>query len=200
VSGSYTYAVHDAFGLRTIAVRNLQSPAEGVYSYAQDSARRVHVPGGGDYVAEAGGALVGGALVGAGSGYALGLAGWYLGGVAIGYPCGCALGTTTVSSWLNLDGNTGAAYGGAYAGMAAGMAMGVLVGLVSRRWDVGLLAVGVLPPAGAVVGYNRGLPGTDSRRPSGARLAPPTLAYRTRLGPDRQRYSAFDCRLVTVRF
>jgi len=66
---------------------------------------------------------------------------------------------------------------------------------------VAIPAMVVLSPAGAVLGYNRvGVPGTDAHSFLGARLAPPELAYRTRLGPCRQRYSAFDCRLVTVRF
>jgi hypothetical protein len=221
VPGSRTHAVHDAFGLRTIEVVDAQSLTEGAYFFAQDSAWRAHVPGG-DYVAEAGGALLGGALVGAGATVVLGVAGgallsshdaagedWgarlgaVLGGalgVVLGYPSGCGLGTTIVGKALRADGNSGAAYGGAYAGMAAGMTVGVLAGLVTARWEAGLLAAGVLPPAGAVIGYNTGAPRNDAQSSLGARLAPPMLAYRTRLGPERQRYLSFDCRLVTVRF
>ena len=183
---------------------------------AQDFGEGVRQPRAGDYVGEAGGALLGGALVGAGATVALGfvgagvasgtsqdewagLGGFIIGGatgVALGYPLGCGLGTTLAGGALDAEGNTGAAYGGAYAGIA----LGVLAGLVSRSWEVCLLTAGVLPPAGAVIGYNMGVRRTSSPSSLGARLAPPTLAYRARLGPDRQRYAAFDCRLVTVRF
>jgi hypothetical protein len=212
-SGRHACVADGTFGLRTIEVRDLRSPDEGVYSYAQDSARRAHVPGGGDCVAEAGGALLGGALVGTGATVVLGVAGaallsspgaagddWgaafgaLLGGAAgalVGYPLGCGLGATLVGTATHADGNTGAAYGGAYGGLA----LGALAGLVSRNWGVGLVGAGVLTPAGAVIGYNTGVSSS-----LGARIAPPTLAYRSRLGPDQQRYTTFDCRLVTVRF
>jgi hypothetical protein len=101
------------------------------------------------------------------------------------------LGTTLAGGALDAEGNTGAAYGGAYAGMAAG----TLAGLAVRSWEVAIPAMVLLSPIGAVIGYNTGVSSS-----LGARLAPSTLAYRTRLGPDQERYSAFDCRLVTVRF
>ena len=176
---------------------------------AQDFGGGSRRPGAGDYVVETGGALLGGALVGAGATVALGVAGAahnsgaqigaFFGaatGAALGYPLGCGLGTTIAGGALHAKGNTGAAYGGAYAGIA----LGVLAGLVSGNWGVGLLTVGVLPPAGAVIGYNRGAPRSESGTPFGARLALPTVALCTGLGPKRQRYSALDCRLVTVRF
>jgi len=183
---------------------------------AQDFGGGARKPGAGDYAAETGGALLGGALVGAGATVVLGFAGavvasgtsqdewaglggFIIGGaagVALGYPLGCGLGTTIAGRALRADGNTGAAYGGAYAGLT----LGALAGLVARRWDVAVPAMVVLSPAGAVIVYNTGVPGTSSQNQFGARLAQPTLALRTRVGPDRQRYSAFDCRLVTVRF
>src|SRR5512136_1656950 len=63
VSGSYAYVADATFGLRAMDVREPQSRAEGGYIDAQNTAWRGHVPGAGDYVAEAGGALVGGVLV-----------------------------------------------------------------------------------------------------------------------------------------
>jgi hypothetical protein len=165
-------------------------------------------PGAGDYAAETGAAL----LVGAGAtavlayaGVAVGIAtspgsewaglgGLIIGGAAgvtLGYPLGCGLGATLAGRALDVEGNRGAAYGGAYAGLA----LGALAGLVSRNWGVGFVGAGVLTPAGAVIGYNTGVSSS-----LGARIAPPTLAYRSRLGPDQQRYTTFDCRLVTVRF
>jgi hypothetical protein len=157
-------------------------------------------PSAGDYAAEAGGALLGGVLVGAGAAAVLGLAGGFalfnpsgasgmeqgggaiigaLAGAALGYPFGCGLGTTIAGRATYADGNVGGAYAGAY---------------------IGLLLPFIGSPIGAVIGYNTGVQRTSSWGSLGARLAPPTLAYSTRQGPERQRYSAFDCRLVTVRF
>jgi hypothetical protein len=186
-------------------------------------------PSAGDYAAEAGGALLGGALVGAGATVVLGVAGAALAsaaspyddwaglgglviggatGVAVGYPLGCGLGATLVGRATHADGNTGGAYAGAYLGLLAVLPAYVLI---AATVSVGRVAVphpeaavgcvaALLPPIGAVIGYNTGVRGKSSQSSLGARLAPPTLAYSTRLGPDRQRYSAFDCRLVTVRF
>jgi len=158
-------------------------------------------PSAGDYAAEAGGALLGGALVGAGAAAVLGLAGSFalfnpsgasaieqtgggaiigaLAGGALGYPFGCGLGATIAGRARYADGNVGGAYAGAY---------------------IGLLLPPIGSPIGAVIGYNTGVQRTSSWGSLGARLAPPTLALCTRQGPDRQRYAAFDCRLVTVRF
>jgi hypothetical protein len=218
VSGHCANVADGTFGLRTIDVRELQSPAEGGYVDAQNTAWRGHVPGAGDYAAEAGGALVGGILVGAGAGLAGGFAGlaiwgpgddpWPVsmgfwigeaGGFVLGYPCGCALGTTTVGSWLKCKGNTGGAYAGAYLVLLAAIPL-ALAGRGAFGPLYAIPPVLLFAPAGAVIGYNRGVQRTSSPSSLGARLAPPTIAYRTRLGPDRKTYSAFDCRLVTVRF
>ncbi len=157
-------------------------------------------PSAGDYAAETGGALLGGALVGAGAAAVLGLVGGFalfnpsgasgieqgggafigaLAGAALGYPFGCGLGATIAGRARYADGNVGGAYAGAY---------------------IGLLLPLFGSPIGAVIGYNTGVQRTSSWGSLGARLAPPTLAFSTRQGPDRQRYAAFDCRLVTVRF
>jgi hypothetical protein len=109
-----------------------------------------------DYAAEAGGALLGGALVGAGTAVVLGVAGFFvlfnpsgasggeqgegafigaLVGAALGYPFGCGLGTTIAGRSKYADGNVGGAYTGAY--------IGCLLPLIGS-------------PIGAVIGYNTG--------------------------------------------
>ena len=182
---------------------------------AQDFGEGVRQPRAGDYVGEAGGALLGGALVGAGATVALGfvgagvasgtsqdewagLGGFIIGGaagVALGYPLGCGLGTTLAGGALDAEGNTGAAYGGAYAGIA----LGVLAGLVSRSWEVCLLTAGVLPPAGAVIGYNIGATRNGHLSSFGDHLAPPAVAFGIRSYRARQRQASFVCRLLTLR-
>jgi len=122
-------------------------------------------------------------------------------GALVAYPLGCACGTATVGRWQHRGGNTGLAYVGA---CAPGALAGLVYLAVNAAWPDAFeswilpsllpTAAFVLTPVGAVIGYNTGVSHL------GTRLAPPTLAYRTRLGPDRQRYSGFDCRLVTVRF
>jgi hypothetical protein len=166
-------------------------------------------------------ALVGGVLVGAGAGVVLGIVGFRLdvsgnpdsnmpglagsligaaGGIALGYPAGCAMGTAMVGSWQERDGNTGLAYAGAYLGLPVGIGLILLGAPQKTGLKIPLCVLGGLaPPAGAVIGYNL----TKKERqamPFGARVSPPTLAFHIRPGPDRQRYSIFDCRLVTVGF
>ncbi len=212
VSHDYTHVIDATFGLRTIDASYLQTRTGEEYLYAQYWGPGADAPARRPYIAEAAGALTGGALVGAGVGLALGLTGWYLGGgptdmegwysgilaslgaicgVAIGYPLGCGLGTTLAGEALHAEGNTGGAYSGAYLGLLAAV-IPIAATDASELYAVGIAAL--FPPALAVIGYNTG--GSDF----GARLAPPTMAYRTRRGPDRQMYSAFDCRFVTVRF
>lgn len=131
------------------------------------------------------------------------------GGFMLCCPLGSAMGAATVGGWQDRDGNMDLAYAWAYAPSALGL-LAALVAYVA--WPNGEMAqdifrgtcgaTGVLSPIAAVIGYNLDLHTGNEGPPSplGARLAPPTVAYRTRLGPERQRYSAFDCRLLTVRF
>jgi hypothetical protein len=209
MSGSYAFAVDGTFGLRTVDVMNLHGPAEAGYLDAQYPTFGPAAPGNGSYLAEAGGALFEGALVGAGAGLALGIAGSYLAktlspndempglggfvigtasGIALGYPCGCVLGTQTVSGWQDCEGNAGRAYAGAYLGML------IAIPVVLLSPPGGAVVAAVLSPAGAVIGYNTG------ERPVSTRLAPPALAVCTRPGPGQQTHRAFDCRLLTVSF
>jgi hypothetical protein len=97
-------------------------------------------------------------------------------GVVISYPYGCAWGATTAGRWLRADGNGGGAYVGAYIGLLAAVPVALT--------GTGAVIAPLLPPAGAVIGYNTGAPNS-----LGARL-----------GLDRRRCYAFDCRLMTVRF
>ena len=190
-----------------------------------DSAYVRRRPGASSYVAEAGGALAAGNLIGGGSAFVLGIMlvsfadlpsdpqfgglgalGAFLtgaaAGAALGYPFGCALGTATVGSWMDCDGNTGLAYAGAYLGLPVGIGL-VWLGALAQTPGLAIplyVAGGLAPPAGAVIGYNLFAP--KERLPTyfGARLSPPALTFCTRSGLDRQTYYALDCRLVTVGF
>ena len=139
------------------------------------------------YPAEMLGAMLCGALVGAGTAATFGFASAAvlhrpypasdLGvqvGAALGYPLGCGLGTILVGKTIHEEGNTGAAYGGAYAGLA----LGALAGPVTGRWDLAILPMVGLPPAGAYIGYylNRAEPGEARNRSIDERLLTPGLA------------------------
>ena len=168
-----------------------------------------------EYLAETGGAVLGGGLVGVGAGALLGLAGYalfnnprgdqmwgeigaiygFVAGAALGYPTGCGLGTTVAGRALSADGNTGGAYGGAFLGMG----LGALALFIPRSYNVpvALVAMGTLSPAGAVIGYNIGA----SRESSfSARVSLPAVAFRLRSSRGRQSYTVVDGRLVTMRF
>ena len=167
-----------------------------------------------DYLGESGGALLGGSLVGAGATVALGLVGFaltysprsisdfngwggYLGalaGAALGYPAGCGLGTTMAGGALHVEGNTGGAYGGAFLGMGLGA-----LGFFAPRAEVGLAAMGVLAPAGAVIGYTIGATREWQGPSFGSRVLPPAVGFSMRSGPDRQAFAVVDCRLFMLR-
>jgi hypothetical protein len=183
-------------------------------------------PGEMEYAGETGGALLGGVLVGAGAAVALSIVGaklwpgyiddtWIqegalLGaevGIGIGFPTGCGLGTALAGRALRAEGNIGGAFGGAYLGMG----LGVLGLFIPNKPEVGFLAMGVLAPAGAVIGYNLGATGETG--PSfGARFSPPAVALRQSGDSTSESHRALrrysprfagtfvDCRLVTMRF
>lgn len=166
-----------------------------------------------DYLGESGGSLVSGALMGIGAGAAVYLFDFIGGlnadvggiliqitspfiGAVLAYPAGCAWGATSIGHGPNVDGNTGLSYGGAFIGLG----LGVIAGLATHRSAVGLIGIGALAPAGAVIGYNIGA--TEAEAPSalGARFSSPAVAFRIRLGPDRQAQTVVNCRVVTMRF
>ncbi len=171
-----------------------------------------------EYLAETGGAVLGGGLVGGGAGALLGLAGYallnnprgdwmwgaigatygFIAGAALGYPAGCGLGTNVAGRALGVDGNTGLAYTGAIAGMG----MGALALFIPRSYNVqvALVAMGALTPAGAVIGYNIGASRESSPSSFGARVSLPAVAFSVRSSRDRQSYTVVDCRLITTRF
>ncbi len=168
------------------------------------------------YAGEAGGALLGGVLVGAVASVAGGVIGtaldsgrvngtWIPGGfipgllvgAALGYPVGCGLGTAVAGGVLQADGNRGGAFAGAFVGMGLGVLGWRLSG---RNAEVGLVTMGALSPIGAAIGYNIGGGNEGTTSPFGARLSLPTVALKTRLGLDHQAHTAVDCRLVTMRF
>jgi hypothetical protein len=119
-------------------------------------------------------------------------------GAALGYPLGCGLGTVLVGMSLHEGGNTGAAYGGAYAGLA----LGALVGLVTKKWDVALAPMFLLPPAGAYVGYRLGRtePGWARIGTIGERLLAPGLALASDELPDHSVEYGVKVQLAGLRF
>ena len=141
-----------------------------------------------DYPGELLGAMLCGAVVGAGTAVGSGLVfaavqrrafsasepGVQI-GAALGYPFGCGLGTVLIGKSLHEDGYTGAAYGGAYAGLA----LGVLAGLVTKKWDVAVAPMVLLPPAGAYIAYRLGRiePGWARTGTIDERLLAPGLAF-----------------------
>jgi hypothetical protein len=70
---------------------------------------------------------------------------------------------------------------------------------IPNKPEIGFLAMGVLAPAGAVIGYNLGA--TRETGPSfGARFSPPAVAFGQSGDSPRFAHTVVDCRLVTMRF
>jgi len=177
-------------------------------------------PGFGLYAAEAGGALLTGALVTTGAvlGANAVLVGptddWdrrlggllYLGlaGTVVIYPLGSAGGTCIVGGIKQQYGNFWYSYLGALLGLPVGI--GVAAGGLAIAGSSGVLQVAsvvagyLVPPIGATVGYNL------SRQPDAGfgrlekRLIPPSLGVRSWSDLEGQTAVAADVRLLTVRF
>jgi hypothetical protein len=123
---------------------------------------------------EAGGAVVGGGILGGAAGLALGAAfaghtgdiehdimGWIIGGylgIAAGLPLGSAIGATAVGAAANQHGRFLASYGLALAGLPVGTVIAV-VGQNMGAARIPITVLGCLTPvAGAVLGYNKSRP------------------------------------------
>ncbi|MEO0081854.1 MAG: hypothetical protein ABIL25_06140 [candidate division WOR-3 bacterium] len=168
-------------------------------------------PSFGIIVAEAGGAVVVGAVAGAGLGVvcaasrfpARGEGGWldlsgyanlFIGGV-VGYTVGTPIGVAAVGAIAEQQG----AFLPGLLGSTAGTAVTTGLLFLGMHDLPLLLAYAALPPAGAVIGYNL----SRSKYASmgfNSRLGPPELAVKLERLPDNSSRTTFDARLVNVRF
>jgi hypothetical protein len=178
-------------------------------------------PGFGLYAAEAGGALLTGALLTAGavigvdallssptpdeSGLeVLGDVLHAATGIVVVYPLGSAAGTSIVGGIGQQHGNFGSAYLGALLGLPVGYGIaagGLAVAERSPVLLVALVAAGCLmPPIGATVGYNLSRQSDAGYGRLEQRLIPPSIGVRSWSDLEGQTVVATDVRLLTVRF
>jgi len=157
-------------------------------------------------LAEAGGAVVGGAITGAGLGVMLLLvrvpfSGDYSGianlglGAVVGYAAGCPLGTCGAGALLGQTGRFLPALLGSTAGMAAAVGVALL-----GADDAFLVSAAVLPPAGAVIGYNLSRPKTADEGSFLDRFELPVSSIERARGDEGNVCMAVSIRLATVRF
>jgi hypothetical protein len=174
--------------------------------------RTCRPPGWGPIAAEAGGGLVGGAIVGAGGlGAGLGLSLALFGpmeplepGLLVTGACaaaGVSLGTTIGTCVVGRACDQNGRWVPTFLGALAGTIVGVPAFLLGERAFKPLLLVGpLLPVTGAVLGYNlsarRGIP--PSR--SGVRLQPPCLALTGVELPDHSVEYGVKVQLAGLRF
>jgi hypothetical protein len=164
---------------------------------------------------EGSGAVLGGAACAAGLGFLLArmydpsedvwktFGGTVLGG-SLGYPLFCGLGCWASAKLVSQQGTLGGAIVGALA--AAPVALTVAwVGTLVEHSPPGSLAsssvyvaAALIPPAGAVVGYNLSRP--RPTKVSTARLDWPEVLLRTETGENGTRRPMLDVRLVNARF
>jgi len=170
---------------------------------------RLEPPSAGMVLAEAGGGVVAGAIVGAGLG--LGLAellvpnpyGWAEGfakfGVAvfggtIGYAAGCPLGVWGAGTLGRQRGR----FLPALLGSATGMVGAAGLGALTSNFSVFALSAVALPPIGAVVGYNMSRTGA-AEYGRWSRLGLPVVSMSGGKRRGERWDPAFDFRLVNVR-
>ncbi len=127
----------------------------------------------------------------------------WVGATAIAIPAGCASGARIVGKHNGQNGRFWAAYLGGLVGIPVGLgfaAMGGMTNGVSLIISIPLYAAGVVSPAvGSVIGYNL------SRTPVPAsfwseRMEPPAMSMLSVSDESGTTHTAFDFRLVTVRF
>jgi hypothetical protein len=93
-------------------------------------------------------------------------------GAGLGYSAGCALGTSLVGSWFSQTGSFWSSLLGANVGLLPGCLL-ILAGIATNNNTIsGIGAVGlfVLPPLGAIIGYN--LSGRGDRGSSQSSIFP----------------------------
>ena len=164
---------------------------------------------------EGSGAILGGAACAAGLGYLLTrvydpstdvwktFGGTVLGG-SLGYPVFCGIGCWASAKLVKQQGRLGGAVVGALAATPIGLTVAWIGTLVEHLPPGSLesspmyIAAALIPPAGAVVGYNLSRP---MREPAGAsRLTAPELMLITGVDDRGSIYPVLNLRLVSARF
>jgi hypothetical protein len=164
---------------------------------------------------EGSGAVLGGAACAAGLGFLLGrlydpsedvwktFGGTVLGG-SLGYPVFCGVGCWGAAKLVKQQGNLTGAVVGALAAMPVGLTI-AWVGTLVERLPPGSIksspiyvAAALVPPAGAILGYNLSRPRAERTRAS--RLGAPELLFRTTANEDGSSHPVLDFRPVNIRF
>lgn len=164
---------------------------------------------------EGSGAVLGGAACAAGLGFLLArlydpsedvwktFGGTVLGG-SLGYPVFCGVGCWASAKLVSQQGQLGGAVIGALAATPIALTVAWVGTLVERRPPASLasssmyVAAALIPPAGAVIGYNLSRPKAEPVRSS--RLGAPELLLRAEIGEDGLFYPVLDLRLVNASF
>jgi len=164
---------------------------------------------------EGSGAVLGGAACAAGLGFLLAklydpsedvwktFGGTVLGG-SLGYPVFCGVGCWASAKLVSQQGKLGGAVVGALTATPIGLTV-AWVGTLVEHLPPGsvksspiYVAAALIPPAGAVLGYNLTRPKAEPDRSS--RLGTPGLRFRTEIGKDGSFYPVLDLRLVSASF
>lgn len=164
---------------------------------------------------EGSGAVLGGAACAAGFGFLLSrlydpsedvwktFGGTVLGG-SLGYPVFCGVGCWSAARLVRQQGRLGGAIVGALAATPVGLTV-AWVGTLIERLPPGSIksspiyvAAALIPPAGAVLGYNLSRPKAGETRAS--RLRAPEFAFGTVAARDGSLHPALDLRLLSLGF
>ena len=169
----------------------------------------------GVFLVEGSGAVMAGAACAAGLGLLLAqiydpstdvwktFGGTVLGG-SLGYPVFCGIGCWASAKLVKQQGRLDGAVVGALAATPIGLTV-AWVGTLVERLPPGSIKsspiyvmAALIPPTGAVVGYNLSRPKAEPVRSS--RIGAPEFLLRTGIGEDGSLYPVFDLRLVRARF
>jgi len=169
----------------------------------------------GIFLVEGSGAVLGGAACAAGFGFLLSrlydpsedvwktFGGTVLGG-SLGYPVFCGVGCWAAARLVKQQGGLAGAVVGGLAATPVGLTV-AWIGTLIERLPLGSIksspiyvAAALIPPAGAVLGYNLSRP-KSGQTPS-SRLCPPELLLGAATNKEGALYPALDLRLVNVRF
>ena len=168
----------------------------------------------GIFLVEGSGAVLGGAACAAGLGFLLSkmydpsedvwktFGGTVLGG-SLGYPVFCGVGCWGAARLVKQQGKLGGAVVGALAATPVALTV-AWVGTMVEHLPPGSIksspiyvAAALIPPVGAIVGYNLTRPKPDQVRAS--RVDVPELLLKTGISEDGSLYPVLDVRLVRVR-
>jgi hypothetical protein len=129
--------------------------------------------------------------------------GTVLGG-SLGYPVFCGVGCWASAKLVSQQGSLGGAVVGALTATPVALTIAWIGTLVehsppdSSKSSPIYVVAALVPPAGAVIGYNLSRPRAEPARSS--RLGIPEFLLRTGIGKDGSFYPVLDFRLVNARF